>query len=137
MLGATSRFMVVSVVGCFGLAVIDAAICEEQKPRPPARDMTKRMVERPVERLVSAVSAAPAEQPAVDGPKAAIEGPTRRVVAATADAATSDPRSGTPKVEPGMVHWHPRFADACQASQKTGKPVLLFWMMGKLDEPFC
>ena len=40
-------------------------------------------------------------------------------------------------VEPGKVHWHATFADACQAAQKSRKPVLLFQMMGKLDDLFC
>lgn len=42
-----------------------------------------------------------------------------------------------PKVQPGKVSWHAGFADACAASNKSGKPVLLFQMMGKLDERFC
>lgn len=42
-----------------------------------------------------------------------------------------------PKVEPGKVKWHADFAAACQASAKSGKPVLLFQMMGKLDDQFC
>jgi hypothetical protein len=35
------------------------------------------------------------------------------------------------------VTWHPDFATACAASAKSKKPVLLFHMMGKLDEQFC
>jgi len=42
-----------------------------------------------------------------------------------------------PKVAPGKVRWHPDFATACAASKASGKPVLLFQMMGKLDEQFC
>jgi len=40
-------------------------------------------------------------------------------------------------VQPGLVHWHATFADACRASEKSHKPVLLFHMMGKLDDLFC
>ena len=40
-------------------------------------------------------------------------------------------------VAPGKVHWHATFAEACQAAQKSHKPVLLFQMMGKLDDLFC
>jgi hypothetical protein len=40
-------------------------------------------------------------------------------------------------VSPGKVHWHATFADACRAAAKSGKPVLLFHMMGKLDDLFC
>ena len=42
-----------------------------------------------------------------------------------------------PKVEPGKVKWHATFDEACQASAKSGKPVMLFQMMGKLDDQFC
>ena len=42
-----------------------------------------------------------------------------------------------PKVQPGKVRWHAGFAAACAAARTSGKPVLLFQMMGKLDEQFC
>lgn len=42
-----------------------------------------------------------------------------------------------PKVQPGSVLWHPTLAAACEAARKSGKPVLLFQMMGKLDDQFC
>jgi len=41
------------------------------------------------------------------------------------------------KVAPGLVQWHARLSDACTAAAKSGKPVLLFQMMGKLDDRFC
>lgn len=42
-----------------------------------------------------------------------------------------------PHVSPGKVRWHPSFAAACEAAKKSGRPVLLFHMMGRLDEQFC
>ena len=42
-----------------------------------------------------------------------------------------------PTVEPGKVKWHKSLADAQAAAQKSGKPVLLFHMMGQLDKQFC
>ena len=42
-----------------------------------------------------------------------------------------------PRVEPGKVRWHPDFAAACRASAASGRPVLLFQMMGRLDDRFC
>jgi len=42
-----------------------------------------------------------------------------------------------PKVQPGKVRWHTSFADARTASAKSRKPVLLFQLMGKLDDQFC
>jgi hypothetical protein len=47
------------------------------------------------------------------------------------------PAEANPKVEPGKVRWHPDVDTACKASQKTGKPVFIFYMMGKLDDQFC
>jgi hypothetical protein len=40
-------------------------------------------------------------------------------------------------VLPGLVTWRKDFATACSLSQRSGKPVLLFQMMGKLDDEFC
>ena len=45
--------------------------------------------------------------------------------------------ANNPKVEPGKVRWHPTFQAACDAARQSGKPVLLFQMMGKLDDQFC
>ncbi len=41
-----------------------------------------------------------------------------------------------PAVQPGLVNWHPDFETACSASKKSGKPVLLFHLLGKLDQRF-
>ena len=43
---------------------------------------------------------------------------------------------GNVKVAPGKVKWHKDFQMACRAAAKSGKPVLLFQMMGNLDERF-
>jgi hypothetical protein len=42
-----------------------------------------------------------------------------------------------PKVKAGDVRWHATFAEACSASRRTHKPVLLFQLLGKLDDQFC
>jgi hypothetical protein len=42
-----------------------------------------------------------------------------------------------PKVQPGLVRWHADYAAACAAGKESGKPVLLFQMMGRLDQQFC
>jgi hypothetical protein len=42
-----------------------------------------------------------------------------------------------PAVRPGQVRWHEGFAAACAAGRRSGKPVLLFHMMGRLDQKFC
>ena len=63
-------------------------------------------------------------------PKARIEAPTKRVVAGSAEPEN-------PKVTPGKIKWHADFETACRAAKQSGKPVLLFQMMGNLDERFC
>jgi len=42
-----------------------------------------------------------------------------------------------PRVRPGRVRWHEDFAAACAASGRSGKPVMLFQMLGRMDEKFC
>jgi hypothetical protein len=46
-------------------------------------------------------------------------------------------KDDNPTVKPGLVNWHGSFADAKAASEKSGRPVLLFHMMGQLDKQFC
>jgi hypothetical protein len=78
--------------------------------------------------------------PAFDRPKSFIEGPTQRLLARQTDVEAiraAQPGFVNPKVEAGKVRWHKTFADACTAARKSGKPVLLFQMMGQLDERFC
>ncbi len=66
------------------------------------------------------------------------DGPTT-VLAAANPVPTPATKDGfvNPKVEPGKVKWHADFDAACKAAAKSGKPVLLFQMMGKLDDQFC
>jgi len=45
--------------------------------------------------------------------------------------------SDNPRVAPGLVHWHPSQSEAQAACERSGKPVLLFHMMGQLDRQFC
>jgi hypothetical protein len=53
------------------------------------------------------------------------------------DSATATADTENPKVEPGAVKWHDSLAAACAAAKKSGKPVLLFQMLGRLDQRFC
>lgn len=69
-----------------------------------------------------------------DRGKNVIERPTQDLVAKAAPRAEA---FVNPKVQPGKVRWHRDFAEACIASGKSGKPVLLFQMMGRLDDRFC
>jgi hypothetical protein len=72
-------------------------------------------VEQPVAALIKKASLS------VDRPTAVIEGSGL----------------GNPKIKPGEVCWHSSFAEACEASARTHKPVLLFQLLGKLDHQFC
>jgi len=69
----------------------------------------------------------PIEKPAYIT-KSTIEKPAKALLAGT---------FVNPKVAPGKVRWHTDFSIACETSKKSGKPVLLFQMMGKLDDQFC
>jgi hypothetical protein len=66
-----------------------------------------------------------------------IEKPTRLIVARNSAALPAAADPSNPKVEPGLVKWHPTLAAACEVSRQSGKPVLLLQMMGKLDDKFC
>jgi len=85
---------------------------------PPVKleDTGKRKIERPLEHLVKS-------------PKAATDTAVKNQTGASDFV--------NPKVEPGKVKWHADFDAACAAATKSGKPVLLFQMMGKLDDQFC
>ena len=78
---------------------------------------------------------------AVAGTVVAATAHSRRFEIATSQPAPSvQPASSiedNPQVPPGLVRWHPSFADAQTAAQRSGKPVLLFHMMGHLDRQFC
>jgi hypothetical protein len=42
-----------------------------------------------------------------------------------------------PKERPGLITWHKNIAEACAASARTRKPVLLVHVLGNLDDHFC
>ena len=76
--------------------------------------------------------------------KASIETPSKNLLKQSGSRTSADGAVGgrtgapaSPKVEPGKVRWHRDFAAACAAAGKSRKPVLLFQLMGKLDDRFC
>ena len=108
----------------------------QQKPAP-ARDLTKStVIEKPAEKLLAGNTAGAAP---VDITKTLrIEKPASAILARNSSGGTASGKEFVnPKVQPGKVHWHPSLAVACEAAKKSGKPVLLFQMMGKLDDQFC
>jgi hypothetical protein len=98
-----------------------AALGEEQRQTPPY--VTKGGIEAPTKRLLAGATGQPALPGQASNP--------------TTGQPTPVPGSDNPKVAPGKVRWHTDFAAACEAARKSGKPVLLFQMMGKLDDQFC
>ena len=108
--------------------------------------------------LTAFVSADAAEKPSkkitVDLRKSAIESPVKKILAKNrsensqaqstetqpvrtpVSAQTPGKKFDNPKVKAGNVQWHPDFEKACIAAGKSGKPVLLFQLMGRLDEQF-
>ena len=52
-------------------------------------------------------------------------------------AAAEKPPEDNPRVKPGLVNWHATAADARAAAERSGRPVLVFHMMGQLDRQFC
>jgi hypothetical protein len=74
-------------------------------------------------------------RPAADPSKRREEAPLKRVVETTTAPGPGD--FVNPRVAPGLVNWHKDFEAACAAAKHSGKPVLLFLLMGKLDDQFC
>jgi hypothetical protein len=111
----------------------------------PVVDVSKyKVVEKPTTRLVAgSAPATPAPEtaakPADFSKTLRIEPAVKNVVVGTAPATTPTAPSNAinPTVEPGKVKWHKSMADAQAAAEKSGKPVLLFHMMGQLDKQFC
>ncbi len=92
------------------ILVLDANSFAQEKPVRPA-DLTKTVrIEKPATTILVHESGA---------------------------AANTGKEFVNPKVQPGVVHWHPSMRAACDAARKSGKPVLVFQMMGKLDDQFC
>jgi hypothetical protein len=117
--------------------------------------MTKTRIESGVERLLKDRSTEPSPasesarttQPPLDVSKFRIESGVERLVgeqskgtnptpsvASTDPSATSGPEPE--KVEPGKVRWHDNLGAAMRASADSNKPVLLFQLLGQLDERF-
>lgn len=86
-------------------------------------DVSKARIEMPVKSLM------------IDVP-ARLES-SRRVEASTLEEIDDEASSDPNKVKPGLVTWHKDLETAKNASTNSGKPVLVFHMMGQLDDRFC
>jgi hypothetical protein len=134
------------------LIVVVTSVAMAQEPAVPRADVAKgRVVERPTEELVAELSQ-PVDQPAEAAPEAkpaAADRTKRQVVEPAAEAIVRDaqPSDGAdaeeptgaddnPRVEPGKVQWHDDADAAIAAAKSSGKPVLVFHLLGQLDQRF-
>jgi predicted outer membrane protein len=85
--------------------------------------------------VAAALLAACAVGPSDGGPTPPAAGPASSESTPPRDEpAPPDPN---PRVAPGLVVWHADFDAARAASARSGKPVLLFAMLGDLDRELC
>ncbi len=86
------------------------------------------------------------------GSKMAIETPLKRIISGTPGTYNSNMRSKYGagsltsntvsskfgrSVKTGYVAWHNDIQTALEASRKSAKPLLVFQMLGRLDQEFC
>ncbi|HMY05223.1 MAG TPA: hypothetical protein PKA48_17795 [Candidatus Obscuribacter sp.] len=126
----TTLFKALALVSLVSLTQITPLLAQQNMPpakgaQPGARalfDMapvSKQAIEMPTKHLISLQSRAieteaePTSRP--DG-REGIDGKT---------------------VLPGKVAWHTSLNQALDRSRTSGKPVLLFYMLGSLDKEFC
>jgi hypothetical protein len=104
---------------------------QRNTPKKPALDVGKFRVEAPTKDLVKRTAPR-------DRTKRVVELPTKRIVqvASPASARPQANKSDNPRVSPGKVRWAGDYAAALAASKKSGKPVLLFQLLGQLDHKF-
>jgi hypothetical protein len=76
---------------------------------------------------------------AADMRKAMVELPTAKLLKSSDFLSNVAPKkdSSDERTPPGIVAWHSNYDEAVRAAQTSGKPVLLFQLMGNLDEKFC
>lgn len=102
------------------------------------RDMSKMRVEFPVKGLLGGYREPVASEPTalkrLVRKEATPANPAKTVGSSQKPVIKQQPSE---KVEPGKVRWHKAIQTAMDASRQSGKPVLLFQMMGRLDDRFC
>ncbi len=94
----------------------------------PRVDVRKSTIETPLKKLVATT------RPKAPRPAKAVA-VTPRATSPTSPA-TSPAKFENPTVSAGKVRWHADFKKARAAAKISGKPVLLFQMIGRLDQRF-
>ena len=141
----------------YWLAVLVTSAGLAQEPPDAKRDVDvtkRRVVERSTEALVAELSqreelaAASVEEvrpaAAEDRTKAlVIEPAAEAVVRSTqpmqdveADGRGASAGDDNPRVVPGKVNWHDDVGTAIAAAKSSGKPILVFHLLGNLDQRF-
>lgn len=116
-------------------------------PIPAELDLTKRVIEAPLERAIAfpnershGLNNRPSSTikiPRGDRSKSFIERPIESLLATdNLHKNTTATDEDNPSVQPGLVKWHKDFETACTAADKSGKPVMLFQLLGKLDQRY-
>ena len=82
---------------------------------------------------VLALASAPFQESSRDFGKRLVERPIETALR----AAEASEAPASRKVAPGLVRWHGDFDTACAAARRSGKPVLLFQLLGRLDDELC
>lgn len=120
-------------IACVAILLLACGFAADKTPPNAPREPL------PKEKVNAAPQVPPDAANYADLSKLVLESPTKNLLAGRTVPSPAAPGSAfvNPKVEPGKVHWHKTFADACRGAQQSRKPVLLFQMMGNLDERFC
>jgi hypothetical protein len=143
--------MAKNLLAVSGLAsFIALSWCTQPGLAQARHDLGKAAIEQPLEKALTPGSTLPLSWktfgvPAKGGtvPPSASSGSALQSVKAdarrpiTGGHSAEAPAFVNPKVAPGQISWRTDFQTACEKSKSSGKPVLLFQMMGKLDDGFC
>ena len=138
------------------LAVLVSGITGDSKttPKPAstpadqvaAADVTKRFVEAKLETALFQPVTSPEPRETNDETKMRIERPLEEVLETTsasvhdgrieASRSAAADKPANPRVRPGLVQWAKDFDTAVENGRRNGKPVLLFQLLGQLDQRF-
>jgi hypothetical protein len=113
------------------LAMQDGSARVERLP-----DEGKRAVEEPVKAtLTPSAGASPAAVRPLS--KRVVEEPLKLALKRSSGFGPGELPPLADAVKPGDVRWHATYADALAAAEASGKPALLFQLLGRLDAGFC
>ena len=141
------------------LVAVLGGLTAEQKPESPPpieADFSKVAIENSAERLVESTRIDPREEFAVESSQDARLDVSKGAIESSAESLVKTSRTPEPRfgkaasnlppppqapptvvsVKPGLVSWHQDYVTARAASQVSGKPILLFQLLGNLDEHF-